>query len=400
MGCHATPGLRTVRQVATIACASALLGTAVPGQPRHAATPLLELTRFDARSATGLTRITAVHELRDGRVIVLDYAESTVLLLDGQLNLIGQLGRKGRGPGEYTVPGGLLRLPGDSVAIVDYANARWLIVTPDGRTAGVRETRLGTGCGVKTSIRAANAEKTDAVGALYREAAPVRIRENGSTELVDSAAIERWRGCHVDTVAFVPNRYAGGGQLVGTFVIGRQELGVTPFPTSTQWAVAADGRVAIVRPDPYRVDFIDPSGQRRDGATLPYERIPVTDAIKARWREEQRQPVPVMTVLRTGGGSVTMQRPRYEEPRRWPKHLPPFHAKPPYLAPDGRVWVQRALRPDERPLYDVIAEGGRFVEKVRLRRRCHITAFGATSVYVVCREDDDLEFLERHPWHR
>lgn len=46
----------------------------------------------------------------------------------------------------------------------------------------------------------------------------------------------------------------------------------TPIPafrSALQWAVAPDGRVAVVHPEPYRVDSVDPFGQLQIGAVIP-----------------------------------------------------------------------------------------------------------------------------------
>jgi hypothetical protein len=194
----------------------------------------------------------------------------------------------------------------------------------------------------------------------------------------------------------IPNPFGrDGSMVVGGFVIGKPRP-VVPFGTTTQWVVASDGRVALVRPDPFSVTFIDPTGKRVVGAPIAYQRVRVTSALKDQWRQERRLPVPVITTFRNGGGRISMEKPKYEEPVRWPTYLPPFLADALWFDDDGLLWVERAVGRFDLPTYDVISASGERVRQVRLRQASRVVGFGRGSAYVVRLDDDGFAYLERY----
>lgn len=92
-----------------------------------------------------------------------------------------------------------------------------------------------------------------------------------------------------------------------------------------------------------------------------------------------------------------VQRP-FTEPPSWPKHLPPFLSDARVeFAPDGTLWLERSLAsPDDAPTYDLIDRVGRVSARVRLPPGRRLLGFGRGSVYVVRRDEFDLEYLERY----
>ena len=73
--------------------------------PPNAQLPVRMLEGPDATLSRPFDRITGLYELRDGRVIVVDANEQSVLLIDFTSDRAVQLGRQGAGPGEYRFPG-------------------------------------------------------------------------------------------------------------------------------------------------------------------------------------------------------------------------------------------------------------------------------------------------------
>ncbi|MBX3147745.1 MAG: hypothetical protein KF785_13345 [Gemmatimonadales bacterium] len=90
----------------------------------------------DATVSRPFDRLRGVHELRDGRVVVVDANEQGVMVVDLARDRVVPLGRIGSGPREYRYPTGLLRLGGDSIGIIDNGNSRILVVTGAGRPGG------------------------------------------------------------------------------------------------------------------------------------------------------------------------------------------------------------------------------------------------------------------------
>ena len=69
-----------------------------------------------------------------------------------------------------------------------------------------------------------------------------------------------------------------------------------------------------------------------------------------------------------------------------------------FAGTDGRLWVQRhAPAQDTRTHYDVIDRRGAVVAKMDVPNGGRIVGFGAASIYVVRKDADDLQYLQRFP---
>lgn len=378
--------MRSRRLVLVLALA--LPCSALPAAAQDA--PARSLGAPTAEFARPFTRVASVRELRDGRVLVLDAQERLIHLIDFRTGAAERVGRHGRGPGEYEWPDYLLPLPGDSTLIFDGASGRLVLITPEGKSSAI-PSRWGLTAGDSRFLPKAS----DARGGLYNDAPPIRRFTDGRPpEYTDSAAIQRWdrvRGRR-DTVAYVPRRRPSGRATAGAAAAAAQQ---PVFPAFDQWAVAPDGWITNVQHDPYRVEFIRPDGSRVSGPPIPYERVRVTDAVKAWWRAEQQKPRLTLVVNR-GASSFSMRPGRFEEPDEWPEFLPPFLYGDVSVAPDGRVWVARMTVLDAAPVYDVIDRTGRVAFRVTLAKRAQVVGFGNGTLYVARMDEDDLQYLQRY----
>src|SRR5688572_15351064 len=95
--------------------------------------PVTTLSTPLAEFPEGYTSLDGLRELPDGRVLTVERCERLVKLLDLDTGVERQVGRTGAGPGEYRIPGRLLALPGDSTAVYDAGNRRFLVIHPDGK---------------------------------------------------------------------------------------------------------------------------------------------------------------------------------------------------------------------------------------------------------------------------
>lgn len=177
-------------------------------------------------------------------------------------------------------------------------------------------------------------------------------------------------------------------------------MALPPFWSREQWAVSADGRIAIVSPEPYRVTFVAPSGTRLEGPVIPFQAVKVTNAEKVWHREEGSRPVPTIFYGAGGVRRAGSSSPSYEEPSAWPDALPAFLDDAVGFATDGTLWVKRAVAASVPDTYDVIDRSGRVTHQVRLPARAQLVGFGNGSLYLVRLDDDDLQYLERHPLPR
>lgn len=79
-----------------------------------------------------------------------------------------------------------------------------------------------------------------------------------------------------------------------------------------------------------------------------------------------------------------------------PKFKPPFDGPSTFAAPDGMGWVRRTTAAaDSIGRYDVLDQSGRLAGRVSLGYRARLVGFGRSSVYVVRRDSDDLEYVGR-----
>jgi hypothetical protein len=304
------------------------------------------------------------------------------------------VGRKGAGPGEYEWPTQLLALPGDTTALRDNAARTAMLIHPDGTPGAELDTREGVS-GPLAAL-ALPARSSDGRGRFYTQAQPVRFKADGTRELTDSFAIERWspRATKRDTVAWIaavpdPSRrlIPNGGVVTAPRAIA--------FRSSALWGVAPDGRVMVAEPDPYRVDVFFPDGRVVRGSPIPYPRIKVSDAHRQEFQAELLRPRVVLRVERGGTRSVGLQRPTADNtPWEFPEYLPPFVYDALHMASDGTAWIKRTTEAGAPITFDVI-DNGRLVRRVVLPPRTQLVGFGAGAVYLVQLDDDELQTLQR-----
>ncbi len=368
--------------------------------------PVRTLAQPEARFEHGYTRIASIRELSAGRVVILDDDETIVQLLNANWTAAASIGRKGSGPGEFNAPNKLFALAGDTSGILD--GAKMHIVAPDGKIVDVIDFRAVDPGAPRPLIRSSQPTETDARGRLYARAQPWAIGANGSVVPSDSSAIERWARAQPlgkrDTAAFVVIDPAVRPTMLVAGMSARPATPLPAFRTEQQWAVARDGRIALVSPDPYRVAFIDANGRRRPAVAITYEQITVTEAHKSEWFEARRRAAQrsggfyAYSIPRGGGPPVAVTPPPVPvaPPSEWPRFLPPFLTNAVRFAADGRLWVQRTTTAGGPQTFDVIDEAGRVVEKVVLPKGSRLVGFGAGSVFIARIDAVDLEYLERH----
>jgi len=334
--------------------------------------PLSEFTRPETVSERGYTKLVGMKELKDGRVILVDEIERAVLLLDSGLVEVSPVGRSGSGPGEYIVPSRLFPLVGDSSVVRDTPNRRLLVLTPEGEPGGV----------INYVPHFPRIDASDGQGRFFRQ-----------TRVGDSYAIVRWSppSTALDTVA----RFPLPDDAVPTGSV-RRVVDMNPFPLRTTWSVAADGTLAIVHPDPYQVELIDPEGVIRKGPAIEVDRLRVTEGHKDQWREEEARPRTVLYALRGEEGHYVTMTGEVSEPNNWPRYLPPFLGDAAMFAGDGRLWVRRTTPAGDPPTFDVFDSEGRRVERVKLPHGRRLLGFGQGKLYAVSRDEFALEYLERY----
>lgn len=400
---------RAALHFGTALCVAAPLLSAQPA-PRA-------LTKPDAEFGEPFSQVVGVRELRDGRLIVTDTRDKIVQVVDLKSGSATKVGREGSGPGEYGLPAQLFAFPGDSSAVFDPLNQRYLMVLPDGKpgatfrvgddaprsdapaTGGRRVMIGGMGLGMPRA--------SDAKGSLYFEGSPIVFGPNGPVA-ADSAPLVRYQRAtkQADTLAWLmlPK---GDAQVKTSGSAGQQNVsvrigGMTPYASRDQWTVLPNGTLVIARVKDYHLDFISPTKQLTRGPAVAFTPVKVGNAEKEEFRKAARNPtgVAIMRTVEDRGGQARSQTstgvPPFEEPAAWPATKPPFTSI--LTGPTGELWVARSRSAaDEIPAYDVFNAAGALTARITFPKRTRVVALGTGgTVYTVRTDEDDLQYLQRY----
>jgi hypothetical protein len=359
--------------------------------------PVIALELPDATHPALFTRLTDVHELADGRVLVSDNQDKSVVLIDFTTGTSNPVGRRGRGPGEYVFPGQFYPQPDGTILLNDFFTQRLLVIDDTGGTGDVIPFPKAAGIGIE-------AAGYDDRGRIYFRSRPWDFdgpgAPGGIMAFPDSLAIMRWDPTSgtVDTAGWVA---APRIKLHGQD--GDNEGGVSAdppvFTPGDVWGVTPDGGVARVTPDPYRIIWYT-NGSATAGPIQAYTQLPVTEADRQAHYEGEKGMRPIMLSISGDGNTSISEGP----PSVGPPGRREFAAtKPPFLfdadihvTPDGQVWVPRARAADDSiPRYDIFDRSGRKIQQVTLNPSSSIIGFGRGTVYVIRVDGDDFQHLER-----
>lgn len=355
----------------------------------------LRLTKPAVRLAHQFSGINGFRELSDGRVLVADGIDDVVLRIDLATGKIDTLGRAGPGPGEYKSPDGLFALPNDATLLVDLGNARMSVFDGTGKhreSFPIAQGQPGAGPGPVPLIFPRG---TDSRGRIYFQ--PV----GGGG---DSGSVVRWdrAAARFDTVAKVKlppliTRTSGGPNSRNV----RQQP--PPYPVQDNWAVAPDGRVALIRAPGYRVDWAA-AGGRTTGKLIPAPPVPVRAAEKKEFMAESAANG-LSVSIENNNGQVSM---RFARGRRdddgdepdtegmeWPAAKPPFTGTS-AVGPDGRLWVERSVAANAPRSYDLIGPAGDVVGRVVAPAGRRLIGVGAKGAYFRHVDADGISYLERY----
>ncbi|MCL4864565.1 MAG: hypothetical protein KJZ47_01645, partial [Gemmatimonadales bacterium] len=359
---------------------------------------LRTLPRVEVEHAEPFTRVAGVRELRDGRVIVLDAQDQSIHLVNLAAGTATPIGRQGDGPGEFRLPLRIFGMAGDTSVVYDMVRPySMLVITPDGKPSGARSIEGAEG-GLVTRV---NVDAADGMGRLYGKANIGRTTGD-SVEIVRlNSRNGRWEAvakvCNKAVSELRPDWGCGRGMAPVSAGPVRMSGGPVPFATGDQWAVALDGRIALVAANPYRVTMISSDGTRRVGPILSVAPVRLTEEHKQAYLHKLRQPVATIASTRDGQTTTSYRTMPVQEPTEWPSRLPAFLQDAARFASDGTLWVQRTTADASAPpTYDLIGPAGTVTSRLVLPARTRLVGFGAGTIYLVRIDADDLEYLQRY----
>ncbi len=274
------------------ACAVAAIAAADIGAQANAGPPVRKLAAPVRTSTTTFVNVQHLNRLNNGRVLVNDASRRQVLMFDSTLsNPVVVIDSAGGQANSYGLrPGGLLPFRGDSTLFVDATSNVFLVITPEGRVGrvmSVPSTNSSLASYLVSPASYGYPGYSEAFGLVFREAfssslfnrlprpaegAPaVTMRvEDSVTVLAMKIATRR-----VDTLA----RLSTGSVQTITMTYNSSMSSGTPalFPVADDWAVMADGSVAILSGREYRVYWQNADGTRTPGPRIPYPWRHLTD---------------------------------------------------------------------------------------------------------------------------
>jgi hypothetical protein len=212
----------------------------------------------------------------------------------------------------------------------------------------------------------------------------------------DSLPVVRWDPTtnEVEQVT----RVFGGGRVIirrdgSPASLGRE---ITPFPHLDAWLPLPDGRLALIRRDPFRIDFVSAKGVITKGPTIPTTAVTVT-ARDRDWYRERNTPGRITAGL-AGGGSGPQRAGSQWADEHFPKTLPPFVAADLIGTPEGEIWIPLSFTSaDKTRKYAIHDSAGKHIANAVLDTYSRVVGFGAKSVYVArVSPDDDLVYLAKY----
>jgi len=354
----------------------------------------VSLKPASASLAHEFTRIVGVRELRDGRVLVSDEKENSIVVADLRSGLVTPVGRTGRGPGEYTQAAPLWIAGGDSTVMYDMSSRRYLLLdgarvvqTLTPADAAIKSIGLDLPFGVEAGGRfVLGTVPRDASGRPRMTDSLYVLRFDRATGRKDSVSRLRSVMMTSEAAGGAPATAGGGAATKKVYQIG--------MLAPDQVAAFPDGWLAIARVAPYRVDWCAPGARCVSGPPIDATSQPMTERDKQAYLDARR---------RIDAWPPTN---KLEETAGWPSTVPAFvvqtgitEGSPLLPLSDGRVLIARVPSssvPSGR--YDVVSRKGVRDAHITLKENERFVGVGTQSLFTAVQNANGVERLRRHPW--
>jgi hypothetical protein len=437
------------------------VAAAIPASAIAAQTPAVRLINApDASSQHVFGTVAAVRQLPGGKLLVNDIVKRQLTLLDPALGSATIIADSLSGTANsYGVrPGGLIAYYADSTLFVDPAGLSMFVIDPAGKIARVASVPRSQDAGALGSNLLGNPALDGRGRLVYRGGfgrviagpAAVSAVKSGAGggdaaaratslanmfEQPDTTALVRvdLATRKLDTAAFfkIPKNKMNVQQSDKGIMVSNE---INPLQTVDDWAVLADGSIALIRGQDYHVDFIHPDGSVASSPKIPYDwqrltdedKVAIIDSAKTAFeRARAAAPAGGNAVMAgpgggaPGGGMVVMNfrmgdgaagggvktgdagsgpQVNFVSANELPDYRPVFAQGSSRGDADGNLWVRTsATRAGSvgGPIYDVIGQHGELVERVQIPSGRQIVGFGKGGVVYMVARDDSGAWLER-----
>jgi hypothetical protein len=377
--------------------------------------PVRQLGRVITKSPQAVRSIASTRELSRGRVLVNDTAARRLYLFDSALTsrVVVLDSTEGKENSYLDSPGGMIAYRGDSTLFASPALPSMLVIDPAGRA-----TRLPgsprPGEMLFLAGGAFGAPGFDARGRLvYRGSARDRTTPRPPETLSpyperDSAPIVGLNLItgKMDTIARfrIPKVVTTiTKEPGGTF---RTVVKEDPLPTVDDWAVLPNGSLALIRGRDFRIDWIDPNGNRSSSGRIPFPWRKLTASEKVAFMDSVRFAADtaltaqeIRLAERFKGTDSEPPEPierEHASPDELPDDFPAFGPSSTHVDPDGILWIRTTQRVRGRPVYYLVNRKGTVVDRVQLPAGRTIAGFGRNrTVYLASTEPGPGVSLER-----
>ena len=459
--------------VVAAAVSVAHMASAQQQAPPAGALPAIRpLSKATAISTELLGAVSQVRALPDGRVLVNDNLGRKVVMFDAALtkSTIVADTTSATANAYSSRAGGLIAYKGDSTLFVDPTSLSMLVIDPKGNVARVISVPRPNDA--TSLIGGPNGTPGfDSQGRLVYRAppnfriAPPAPGANGPQfqmpTFPESAAVIRIAldTRKVDTVAFlkIPKQNVqmtqtpNGGMSISTTI--------NPMPVVDDWAVTADGRVAMVRGQEYKIDWIDIKGAVAGSNKIPFAWRHLDDSTKVAFIDSTKKAMEVlrqqalarqqaggaggpgmialgpggaaaagfeagaamgmrMEIRMDGGGgrpeapkpgasngapaaggptNISIPPLNFVNPSDLPDYAPPFTSGAVRGDLDGNIWIRTSNVVSGGSVYDIVNAKGELTDRVLLPAGRVIAGFGKGVVYMGVRDGTAGVRLEMAP---
>jgi hypothetical protein len=189
---------------------------------------------------------------------------------------------------------------------------------------------------------------------------------------------------------------------------------VNAMPWTDDWALLADGTIAIVRGQDYRVDLLGLNGKMTTGAKLPFEWQRLSDEDKSKIIDSATVEEKLRAGRRpqdAGGGfriipgqgprapKLTMAPLGFVSIDQMPDYRPAFRQGAARGDADGNLWIRTSQMLNGGIVYDVISNKGELKDRILIPPGRVIAGFGPDGVVYMGVVDGDITHLERASVH-
>lgn len=349
------------------------------------------LTTPDRVLTERFSQVRGIRELGNGKVIVVDRLDRGLLAADFSTGTVTKIGKNGRGPGEYTLISGLVPMAGDSTLAFDEGNGRFALIGPDLRIVRTF-TLVLPGLGLPVGARGVDRE-----GRYYLRIPGWMFQHNLRRDTLPIVRFDLARN-RVDTLAYAKGstaRPAVEHRVMGVpYVI---------FAAEDGWAVAPDGRIAVVRSGDYHVEWYAPGRPVVRGPPVPFTPRRVTAADRFAYIKHFVENSGMSGKDPSGGGGVSAGPSMTDAELQvitdhgdFASVHPPFTDRAPILAPDGTLWVERSVPREAPESWDLFDGAGVLTARVTLPAGRRLAGLGAGRAYLLATDDEGLERVERY----